>query len=58
MMEPNETHEVYLELIRRGFSPEMAVQIAASVDIVEENAEGKWVIRDDEDKIIAIIDPI
>ncbi len=46
------------KLVRRGFSQEMAGRISATLDTVERNGKGKWIIRDEQGKVIAVIDPV
>jgi len=45
-------------LVRHGYSPELADDIASRLDTIGIAPEGKWVIHDDDGRIIAVIDPL
>ncbi len=58
MMDPDEMDLASEELVRRGYSRDLADDIASRLDTIELSPDGKWVIRDDDNKIIATIDPV
>ncbi len=58
MMDPEEMDLAADELVRRGYSQDLADDIASRLDTIEVAPDGKWVIRDDDENIIAVIDPV
>lgn len=46
-------------LIKRGYPEQKAIELANAIgDEVQEDDDGKWVAYDEEDNVIARIDPI
>jgi hypothetical protein len=54
-MTPQAFDEMIAELVRRGLPAEYAALIG---DVIEEDVNGKWIVRDQTGKIIDRIDPL
>lgn len=59
MMSANSFLELVAALVDRGYAKDKAEDYASRLgDTIEEDADGKWVIRDDQDAVIDRIDPL
>jgi len=58
MMTPEQLDKRVETLIQRGFKPEEAGRIAGLIGDCLEEEDGKWVVRDENDNIIAQVDPL
>ncbi len=58
MMDTSTLAKIVATLEARGIATPLAEEIASTLDIREEDKNGRWVIRDDAGKVIAVIDPL
>jgi hypothetical protein len=59
MMTPDGTEAMFGALTKRGYKPEVAELYLASLgDVIEEDAQGRWIIRDDQGRVIDAIQPL
>ena len=58
MMTPDDFEETVQALIKRGYKPDVAGYYASCLDTIEEDAEGRWLIRNEQGQVIDAIKPL